>query len=222
MSITDRIHVIQQRIEACLRSCGREQDNVRLLVVTKRQSVDAIREAIHCGQQCFGESVVQEAIPKIQTLQNHSLEWHMIGPLQSNKARAIAEHFDWVHSIDRIKIAERLQYYRDPLQPLLNVCIQVNVSGESQKQGVAPSDVSDFVQAMRSYDRLCVRGLMAIPRRTDDVAEQCEAYTQLFSLYQSVEADSHWDTLSMGMSGDFEAAIRAGSNLVRIGQGIFQ
>lgn len=222
MSIADNFHTITQRIQACEQACTRERGSVALLVVTKRQSVACIREVIQCGQRSFGESVVQEAIPKIQALQDESLVWHMIGPLQSNKARFVAEYFDWVHGVDRLKIAERLHHYRSSSQPKLNICVQVNISGETQKQGIAPADVLQFTDALAPYDRLCVRGLMTIPRPSTDVAEQKRMYGQLHALYQSMHQEvTHWDTLSMGMSGDFESAIWAGSTMVRIGRAVF-
>lgn len=204
------------------RQAGREPTDVRLLAVSKTFPVADIRAAMAAGQRAFAESHVQEALPKLAELADAGLEWHFIGPLQSNKTRAVAEHFAWVHSVDRLNIAQRLSAQRPADLPPLQVCLQVNISGETSKSGVAPADLPALAQAVAQLPRLQLRGLMAIPAPTDDEAEQRAAFAQLAALQRQLQADGlALDTLSMGMSHDFPAAIAAGATLVRIGTAIF-
>ena len=195
---------------------------VRLLAVSKTWPADSVREAAAAGQRAFGENYVQEGAAKVDELAGLGLEWHFIGPLQSNKTRLVANRFSWVHSIDRLKIAERLSEQRDVHLPPLEVCIQVNVSGEASKSGVAPPDLPELARAVAALPRLRLRGLMAIPEPTPDVALQRARFASLRSMRDELNAAGlALDTLSMGMSDDLEAAIAEGSTLVRVGTAIF-
>lgn len=190
--------------------------------MSKTVPAERIGEAYRCGQRTFGESYVQEALAKIATLRDLPLEWHYIGPIQSNKTRAIAEHFHWVHSIDRVKIAERLAAARPPDMPPLDVCIQINVSGEATKGGVPPGEELALARAIAALPRLRLRGLMAIPEPTDDVSVQRDRYAAVRQARDAlVAAGFPLDTLSMGMSDDLEAAVAEGATLVRVGTAIF-
>ncbi len=210
------------RIEAAARAAGRDPSQVRLLAVSKTWPAESVEAAAQAGQQAFGENYVQEGVAKVEALAALQLEWHFIGPLQSNKSRPVANAFQWVHSIDRLKIAERLSSQRDIHLPALNVCIQVNVSGEASKSGVAPAELPALARAVAALPRLRLRGLMAIPEPTDDVALQRERFATLRRLKESLEAEGFaLDTLSMGMSDDLEAAIAEGATLVRVGTAIF-
>lgn len=221
-TIAERLIGIKSRIAAAERIAGRPVGAVALLAVSKTFGHDAVRECARSGQRAFGENYLQEALDKIEALRALSLEWHFIGPIQSNKTRAIAENFQWVHSIERERIAVRLNDQRPAGLPPLNVCIQVNVSGEASKSGVAPSDVVALAQAMRALPRLTLRGLMAIPEPTSDSALRRSRFAQLRVLQAQIDAQGHaLDTLSMGMSDDLEDAIAEGATLVRIGTAIF-
>jgi len=198
---------------------GRSDGSVRLLAVSKTWPAASVREAVAAGQRAFGESYVQEAVDKVTELADRGLEWHFIGPLQSNKTRLVAENFAWVHSVERLKIAERLAVQRLPDLPPLQVCIQVNVSGEASKSGCLPAEVSSLARAVAALPRLRLRGLMAIPEPTEDLALQRKQFAVLRHLRDSL--DMELDTLSMGMSHDLEAAIMEGSTLLRIGTAIF-
>ena len=203
-------------------ACGRAPQDIELLAVSKTFSADAVREAYDAGQRCFGENYVQEGIEKIAALHDLKIEWHFIGPIQSNKTRPIAEHFDWVHGIERLKIAERLSAQRPAGFPPLQVCLQVNVSGEASKSGVAPEEINALAVQVAKLPNLQLRGLMAVPAPSDDVAEQRAAFTQLRVLFERLKRDGlQLDTLSMGMSHDFSAAIAEGATMVRIGSAIF-
>lgn len=207
--------------EAAVRA-GRLPDNVSLLAVSKNFEQDAIREAYRAGQTRFAESYVQEAMDKISALQDLAIEWHYIGPLQSNKTRAIAENFAWVHSVDRIKTAERLSGQRPAHLPQLQVCLQVNISGESSKSGALPDQLGALAHAVVKLPRLKLRGLMTIPAPCDDEAAQRLPFAQLRELLNQLNRQGlHLDTLSMGMSHDFAAAIAEGATMVRIGTAIF-
>ncbi len=188
---------------------------VILLAVSKGQGIDKVREARAAGQKAFGENYVQEALAKVQALPD--LEWHLIGPLQSNKTRAAAEHFAWVQSIDREKVAQRLAEQRPAALPPLNVLIQVNASGESSKSGVAPAQVEALAEAVARFPRLKLRGLMAIP----EPGAPRERYGEMKALFDALKARFGWDTLSMGMSEDLELAIAEGATMVRVGTAIF-
>ncbi len=209
-------------LAAAARQAGRDPADVRLLAVSKTFPVADIRAAMVAGQRVFAESYVQEALPKLAELADAGLEWHFIGPLQSNKTRAVAEHFAWVHSVDRLNIAQRLSAQRPADLPPLQVCLQVNISGEASKSGVTPAELPALAHAVAQLPRLQLRGLMAIPAPSDDEAEQRAAFAQLAALQRQLQADGlALDSLSMGMSHDFPAAIAAGATLVRIGTAIF-
>jgi pyridoxal phosphate enzyme (YggS family) len=197
---------------------------VALLAVGKTQTAASIREAFHAGQHQFGENYVQEALDKIAALADlrRQIEWHLIGPLQSNKTRAVAEAFDWVHTVDRLKLAQRLSDQRPAGLPPLNVCVQVNISGEASKSGVVPEEAFALAQAVAALPNLRLRGLMAIPEPTDDVAAQRAPYRALREMKDAwVAAGLAVDTLSMGMSDDLESAIAEGATIVRVGGAIF-
>ena len=218
-SIAANLQAVRARIAAACLAAGRSADSVRLLAVSKTWPAASVREAVACGQHALGESYVQEAVDKVIELAGLGIEWHFIGPLQSNKTRLVAENFAWVHSVDRLKIAERLAAQRPVASPPLQICIQVNVSGEDSKSGCAPDQVVTLAQAVADLPRLCLRGLMAIPEPTDDPVRQREQFAVLRRLRDSL--DMKLDTLSMGMSHDLEAAIMEGATVVRVGTAIF-
>ncbi|MHB1246859.1 MAG: YggS family pyridoxal phosphate-dependent enzyme [Sulfuriferula sp.] len=213
------LQAVRARIATAARAAGRAPDTVELLAVSKTFGVDAIRAAAVAGQQAFGESYVQEALVKIAALTDLSLTWHFIGPLQRNKTRVVAEHFDWVHSVDRAIIAQRLNDARPATLHPLNVCVQVNVSGEVSKSGVSPADLPALVDVVAQLPRLQLRGLMAIPAPTANGDQQHAQFRLLRQLRDGL--DVRLDTLSMGMSDDLEAAIVEGATLVRVGSAIF-
>ena len=210
-----------------MRACaaaGRPVQAVTLLAVSKTFGADAVREAVAAGQTAFGENYVQEALTKIAALADlrSGLQWHLIGPLQSNKTRAVAEAFDWVHSLDRLKTAQRLSEQRPPGMPPLQVCLQVNISAEASKSGLAPDEVLPLAQAVAALPGLRLRGLMAVPEPAADPHAQRAPHRALHELLASLNASGlALDTLSMGMSADLEAAITEGATLVRIGTAIF-
>ncbi|UCV28206.1 YggS family pyridoxal phosphate-dependent enzyme [Ferribacterium limneticum] len=221
-AIADNLQAVQSRIALAAAAAGRSPDTVRLLAVSKTWPLACILEAAEAGQRAFGENYVQEGIDKIAAITGRNLEWHFIGPLQSNKSRPVAEHFDWVHSIERLKIAERLSAQRPAFLPPLQVCIQVNVSGEASKSGCAPDEAPALCKAIAALPGLRLRGLMAIPEPTDDLAAQRQPFRQLREIYEHIRAAGlPLDTLSMGMSHDLEAAIAEGATIVRIGTAIF-
>lgn len=220
--IAENLQAVHERIRQAAAAAHRSPEDVRLLAVSKTFDASSVTAAWQAGQRAFGENFVQEALDKIAELGHLGIEWHFIGPVQSNKTRPIAEHFAWVHSIEREKIARRLNDSRPPHLPPLNVLIQVNVSGEASKSGVAPGEERTLAEAIRSLPRLCLRGLMAIPEPTSDAALQRRRFALLRSLQQGLQADDrNVDTLSMGMSDDLEAAVAEGSTMVRIGTAIF-
>lgn len=220
--ISGRLQNLALRIARAAEAVGREPAGVRLLAVSKTWPADSVREAAAAGQRAFGENYVQEGVAKVEALAGLGLEWHFIGPLQSNKTRLVANSFAWVHSIDRLKIAERLSEQRDVHLPPLEVCIQVNVSGEASKSGVAPAELPELARAVAALPRLRLRGLMAIPEPTSDVALQRARFASLRQLREQLNAGGlPLDTLSMGMSDDLEAAIAEGSTMVRVGTAIF-
>jgi len=221
-TIAANLQGVISRIEKCARAAGRDPRDIVLVAVTKTFGPDAIRAAHAAGQRHFGESYAQEALEKIRALADLDLVWHFIGPIQSNKTRPIAESFAWVHSVDRLKIAERLSGQRPATLPPLEVCVEVNVSGEASKAGVTPGAVGAMAAAVAQLPRLRLRGLMAIPEPTDDPALQRRRFESLRELRDRLNLDGFaLDTLSMGMSDDFEAAIAAGSTMVRVGTAIF-
>jgi hypothetical protein len=220
--IAENLQAVHERIRQAAAAAHRSPEDVRLLAVSKTFDASSVTAAWQAGQRTFGENFVQEALDKIAELGHLGIEWHFIGPVQSNKTRPIAEQFAWVHSIEREKIARRLNDSRPPHLPPLNVLIQVNVSGEASKSGVAPGEERTLAEAIRSLPRLCLRGLMAIPEPTPDAALQRRRFALLRSLQQGLQADDrNVDTLSMGMSDDLEAAVAEGSTMVRIGTAIF-
>lgn len=221
-TISDRLQDVRARVAAAATSARRTPDEVHLLAVSKTWPAAAVREAAAAGQRAFGENYVQEGVDKIEALRELGLEWHFIGPLQSNKTRLVASAFDWVHSIDRLKIAERLSAQRDVHLAPLNVCLQVNVSGEESKSGVAPGEVATLAQAVADLPRLRLRGLMCIPEPTGDVTLLRARFALLRELQaQLIAAGLSLDTLSMGMSHDIEPAIAEGATIVRVGTAIF-
>ncbi|MGE0557672.1 MAG: YggS family pyridoxal phosphate-dependent enzyme [Burkholderiales bacterium] len=221
-TIADNLQAVHARIAHAAALAGRPPENIRLLAVSKTFGAAQISEAWHAGQRAFGENFVQEALDKMRELPGFAIEWHFIGPLQSNKTRQVAEHFSWVHSIEREKTARRLNDARPAQLPPLNVLIQVNVSGEASKSGVAPGAEAALAAAIRALPRLRLRGLMAIPEPTPDSSICHERFALLRRLQQGLHAaDGNIDTLSMGMSDDLEAAIAEGSTMVRVGTAIF-
>jgi pyridoxal phosphate enzyme (YggS family) len=222
--ITDNLQAVHAAIVAAARNAGRDPAEIALLAVSKTFGPEAVLEAAAAGQRAFGENYLQEALDKMAALQGRaaSLEWHFIGPIQSNKTRPIAQHFAWVHSVDRLKIAQRLSEQRPPELPPLNICLQVNISGEASKSGAAPQDVPPLAHAVAALPRLKLRGLMAIPEPAADEAAQRRPLRELRLLAERLRADGlALDTLSMGMSADLAAAIAEGSTMVRIGTAIF-
>ena len=221
-TIAARLDAVRARIAAAARHAGREPADVTLLAVSKTWPAEAVREAAAAGQRAFGENYVQEGVDKAEALRALGLEWHFIGPLQSNKTRPVANAFDWVHGIDRLKIAERLSAQRDVHLTPLNVCIQVNVSGEDSKSGVAPAEAGALAHAVAALPRLRLRGLMCIPEPSADEAVLRARFAVLRGLRDELRsAGLVLDTLSMGMSHDLEPAIAEGASIVRVGTAIF-
>ncbi|EJM68532.1 pyridoxal phosphate enzyme, YggS family [Pseudomonas sp. GM50] len=218
-TIADNIAQVSSRIQAAAKAAHRDENSIQLLAVSKTKPAEALREAYAAGLRDFGENYLQEALSKQLELADLPLIWHFIGPIQSNKTRAIAEHFDWVHSVDRLKIAQRLSEQRPADLPPLNICIQVNVSGEASKSGCTPADLPALANAISVLPRLKLRGLMAIPEPTEDRAAQDAAFAAVQSLQASLNLPL--DTLSMGMSHDLESAIAQGATWVRIGTALF-
>ena len=223
-TISENLDNTRQRIAAATRSAGRPANSVRLLVVSKTFPGTAVREAYAAGARCFGENYVQEGLDKIAELADlrGSLAWHLIGPLQSNKTRPVAEAFDWVHSVDRLKTALRLSEQRPAHLPPLNLCLQVNISGEASKSGVAPAELAALAQQVAALPRLRLRGLMAVPEAAADFDAQRLPHRALAGLFADLNAQGlALDTLSMGMSGDLEAAVAEGATMLRVGSAIF-
>jgi pyridoxal phosphate enzyme (YggS family) len=221
-TISARLQAVLARIETAARVHGRAPGSVGLLAVSKTWPATFVREAAAAGQKAFGENYVQEGIDKMRALAGQDLEWHLIGPLQSNKTRQVAQAFDWVHSIDRFKTAERLAQQRPEALPPLNVCVQVNISGEDSKSGVAPEEAPALARRISALPRIALRGLMAIPAPAIGFAEQRAPFARLRALLERlVDEGLPLDTLSMGMSDDIEAAVAEGATLVRVGTAIF-
>jgi pyridoxal phosphate enzyme (YggS family) len=218
-TLADNLSAISARIASAAQAAGRDPASVQLLAVSKTKPPSAIREIHAAGVRDVGENYLQEALTKQQALSDLPLIWHFIGPIQSNKTKAIAEHFDWVHSVDRLKIAQRLSEQRPAGLAPLNLCLQVNVSGEDSKSGCAPADLPALAKAVAGLPNLRLRGLMAIPEPTDDRAAQEASFARLRQLQESLGLGL--DTLSMGMSHDLEAAIAQGATWVRIGTALF-
>ncbi|MCG7390069.1 YggS family pyridoxal phosphate-dependent enzyme [Pantoea sp. ACRSB] len=222
-SIQHNLQQLRQRIRAAATQCGRDPEEVTLLAVSKTKPAGAVEEAIAAGQIAFGENYVQEGVEKIAALAAHpQVEWHFIGPLQSNKSRLVAEHFAWCHTVDRLKIAQRLSDQRPASLPPLNVLIQVNISDENSKSGIMLEDLPELAQQVAALPQLRLRGLMAIPAPESDYSRQLAVCQQMADAFRQLK--QHYpdvDTLSLGMSDDMEAAIEAGSTMVRIGTAIF-
>ncbi len=218
-TIADNLSALAARIDSAAKAAGRAPASIQLLAVSKTKPASAIREIHAAGVRDVGENYLQEALAKQQELADLPLIWHFIGPIQSNKTKAIAEHFDWVHSVDRLKIAQRLSEQRPAGLPPLNICLQVNVSGEDSKSGCAPADLPGLAHAVAALPNLRLRGLMAIPEPTDDRAAQETAFATVRQLRDDLGLGL--DTLSMGMSHDLEAAITQGATWVRIGTALF-
>ena len=221
-SIANRIEKVRLKIRQCERVAAKPAGSVQMLAVSKTCDVAAIRQALAAGCQHFGESYVQEAIEKILSLNNEKLTWHFIGPIQSNKTRLIAQHFHWVHSVDRLKIAQRLNEHRPPHLAALQICVQVNISGESHKSGLAGNEVEALIQQIKLLPRLQIRGLMTVPRKSDSSEMQRHCFAQLRQLQERLNSQgAELDTLSMGMSNDLQLAIDEGASIVRVGSAIF-
>ena len=223
-TIADKLQQVRTRIDAACKACGRDPASVRLLAVSKTFPEAALRAAHAAGQTAFGENYVQEGVAKIQALADlrSAIEWHCIGPLQSNKTRVVAEHFDWVHSIDRLKIAQRLSEQRPAHLPPLQLCLQVNVDGGANKSGVTPPEALALARQVVELPNVRLRGLMAIPEPAESFEEQRALFLRATALYEEMRAAGMpLDVLSLGMSADLEAAVAAGSTMVRVGTAIF-
>jgi len=225
-TIALKLQAVDSTIRAACAAAGRPCEAVQLLAVSKTFGADAVLEAIAAGQGAFGENYLQEALDKIAAVAaaqpDAAVEWHFIGPIQSNKTRPLATHFDWVHTVDRLKIAQRLSEQRPADLPPLHVCLQVNISGEASKSGVAPEELLPLARAVAALPNLKLRGLMAIPEPETDVLKQRAAFARLRALLEQANAEGlQLDTLSMGMSADLAAAIAEGATIVRIGSAIF-
>lgn len=226
--IENNLQTVRQRISDACRAAGRDPREVTLLAVSKTFDAQAVQQAYRAGQVAFGENYIQEAVQKITQMRdliasdNAPLEWHCIGPIQSNKTRLVAEYFDWVHTVDRLKTAQRLSEQRPPSLAPLQVCVQVNVDGGATKAGVSPPDALALARAVAALPGLRLRGLMSIPEPAADFEAACAVFARVRGLFDALNASGlALDTLSMGMSGDLEAAIHAGSTMVRVGTAIF-
>jgi pyridoxal phosphate enzyme (YggS family) len=221
-TIQSNLQAVNERIATACAAAGRDRASVQLVAVSKTWPAAAVQEAAAAGQIDFGENYLQEALDKIAALSALRLRWHFIGPIQSNKTRPVAEHFDWVHSVDREKIAERLNAQRPEGLPALNVCIQVNISGETSKSGIEPAALGPLAREVARMPRLRLRGLMSVPEPTGDEALSRRRFASLRDLLEGLKRDGlAVDTLSMGMTADLEAAVAEGATMVRIGTAIF-
>ena len=223
--IASNLQAVHGRIDAVCRALGRDPQQLRLLAVSKTFGVPQLEQAFAAGQTCFGESYIQEAVGKIQALRHRAIEWHCIGPIQSNKTRPVAEHYDWVQSLDRQRIAQRLNEQRPLHVPPLQICLQVNIDGGANKSGVMPDELMALIEEVIKLPRLRLRGLMTIPEPAADFAAACAVHSKAKALFDQVNSAGvlaePMDTLSMGMTADLEAAIAAGSSMVRVGTAIF-
>ena len=224
--LRQQLHQVQSRIVAACEGSGRAASAVQLLAVSKTFPTEAVREVAAAGQCDFGENYIQEGVDKINALQSepYPLVWHCIGPIQSNKTKLVAEHFDWAHTVDRLKIAQRLNDQRPAHLPPLNVCLQVNIDGGETKSGIAPADALALAREVAALPRLALRGLMTIPDPVEGFERQMAVHAKARALFDELKAAlglPQFDTLSMGMTGDLEAAIHAGSTMVRVGTAIF-
>ena len=220
--IADNLQRVRDRIDAACIQAGRRPEDVVLLAVSKTFGADAVREAFAAGQKAFGENYIQEGVDKIKALAGLGIEWHCIGPIQSNKTRLVAEYFDWVHSVDRLKIAQRLSEQRPAHLAPLQICIQVNVDGGTTKAGVSPADALALAQSVTALPRLRLRGIMTIPEPAVDFAAACAVHRKAKDVLDALNAQGlGLDTLSMGMTADLEAAVHSGSTMVRVGTAVF-
>ncbi|GAB1255682.1 YggS family pyridoxal phosphate-dependent enzyme [Aurantivibrio plasticivorans] len=223
-NLHDKLIKVRDRVHEATKCARRDPEGVQIIAVSKKQPAEKLREVYEAGQRQFGESYLQEALEKQLALADLDIEWHFIGPIQSNKTQSIAQHFNWVHSVDREKIARRLNDQRPSELPPLNVCLQVNIDNEASKSGITPDQLIDLAERIVDLPHLRLRGLMAIPAPREDYQEQLTALMKVrdqFARLQQQLASPHIDTLSMGMSGDLEAAIAAGATMVRVGTDIF-
>ena len=222
MKITENLSKIRNEISAAEKQFQRQPDSVRLLAVSKTRTVDEIMTAYDAGQREFGENYCQEAVEKVEVIQQKDIVWHFIGPIQSNKTNLIATHFDWVHTIDRIKIARRLNESRPDNTTTLNVCVQINISGEESKSGISLDSLDEFLNEMTQFEKLNVRGLMALPAPSNNFEEQRAAFSELSQKFTDLKHSyPEFDTLSIGTTQDMLAAIAEGATIVRIGTAIF-
>jgi PLP dependent protein len=222
-TISDNLNSVKTQISQACVEFSRSEGSVQLLAVSKTFPVHAVREAYATGQRAFGENYIQEGADKVLALRDLAdIEWHMIGPIQSNKTRLVAEHFHWVHSVDRLKIAQRLSEQRPAGMPPLQVCLQVNIDGGANKSGCLPSEAADLAQAIAALPNMQLRGIMVIPEPATDFIAACAGFIKARALFDSIKRDVlRLDTLSMGMSGDLRAAVKEGSTMVRVGTAIF-
>ena len=222
INISENIQQIQKNIDACVNKYSDSAQHVQLLAVSKTKPIESIQQAYACGQKDFGENYLQEALQKISQLQSLNINWHFIGSIQSNKTQELANHFHWVHSVDRLKIARRLSQQRDPKLPPLNICLQVNSANETTKSGVNLDELPELTKAVSQLPNLTLRGLMAIPEKTNSIEQQRAIFRPIRIAFEQLnERGFKLDTLSMGMSNDMEAAIAEGATIVRIGTGVF-
>ncbi len=220
-TIAHRLQAIHAKLHQAKLDAGRANQSVQLLAVSKSQPVSSIIEAYEAGQRLFGENYLQECLDKQALLKNYAIEWHFIGPIQSNKTQAIAQHFDWVHSVDRLKIAQRLNQAREGMASPLNICLQINSSEEQTKSGLLENEVETLANHIMTMPNLRLRGLMAIPAPSLDINVQLKQFKKIHLIYQAMQTSYGFDTLSIGMSDDYEAAIAEGATIVRIGSAIF-
>jgi len=221
-NLKENLHNVRTRVTSACKNAGRNPSEIAILAVSKKHPVELIHALFELGQSSFGENYVQEACAKMEQLPRADIEWHFIGPLQSNKTREVAQHFQWVQSVDRVKILHRLSSQRPASEPDLNICIQVNIDREPQKAGIMPEQVKEFVHAALDLPKLRLRGLMTIPQAASTLHDPSESYMRMEALYlELIEDGTDLDTLSMGMSGDLEAAIMHGSTMIRIGTDLF-
>ncbi len=222
--LSDKLTEVRDRVRSAAISAGRDPDSVALMAVSKRQSSEAIRELFEAGQTLFGENYLQEALDKQTLLADLNIDWHFIGPIQSNKAQALAQHFSWVHSVDRMKVAKLLSQHRPSHLPPLNICLQINIDDEASKSGATPTEAAALAEELTHLPNLRLRGLMAIPKPRTGFAEQKKVLEAVALLQQQLQRQlpqTPLDTLSMGMSSDLDAAIAAGATVVRIGTALF-
>jgi len=221
-TIKNNYQEIRRQLSATAQASHRSLEDITILAISKTRSVDEILQAFEAGCHCFGESYIKEAIPKINALEKKPIKWHFVGPIQSNKTQYIAKYFNWVHSVDREKAAKRINDQRPANLPLINVCIQVNVSGESTKSGVNLDDLASLADYIMTLPRLKLRGLMALPQKTSDNRAQRQAFHTLYTAMEELNLKGlALDTLSMGMSNDWPAAVKEGATIIRIGTGLF-